>query len=669
MAYSDNLMFVGNSLKNKNKIKEEIYYCNFETIVHLSMCYAACYCILNRKKDFCLVNSVSQREILEVNKIESVSNNLLDSFIKDCFDIVSSKKKVVFVFYDFSQTASFLIINNLLKNKNYKIKLITRENLIYKCVLLKSKGSKLKVVFRDSFLLTQVPLLKLASSFGIKKKLITKVNYLSISVKETKFINQLKYICVNNCVIFEESFSLYIYSVFKLFNVNLIHYLSLSSLSLNIYKSKFHDSKRHPIEVLKGNKEFFVRKSYIGGIVDVYKPYLKDGYHYDINSLYPFIMMNYDMPVGVGKLSTDSNFLQSDAFFGFLDVTVVYLSFDKTSNIPFLPFFDENKGLLSAKGIWRGTYFSEEIKYAKKLGYLIIYHKGLSYERGKIFKNFVKTIYDIRLKNRNTPLEYTTKLILNSLYGRFGMQSESTVTSIFDRDEIQKMKEKLFLFDLMFIQEVGNKIILKMKSTPSLDKLNKAFEEKIIDRSQYNFYMSFVQKKSDHSNVAVQIASSITAYARLEMHKYKVLDNYQVYYSDTDSLFLDKPLPANFVSDKLIGKFKLEGEVKEAFFAAPKLYTVTYKNEISITKAKGLSSVNIEESFIKDIIFKEKKDIPILHTNFFRDFKDFLLYKEELKYTLSGNLLKRKKTTNLNNTWIGTKPFYIFQYKDLKIVF
>jgi hypothetical protein len=55
------------------------------------------------------------------------------------------------------------------------------------------------------------------------------------------------------------------------------------------------------------------------------------------------------------------------------------------------------------------------------------------------------------------------------------------------------------------------------------------------------------------SNVA--IASAVTAYAQMEMIKYKTLPGINVYYSDTDSLFIDKPLPAEMVGDEL-GKMK-----------------------------------------------------------------------------------------------------------------
>jgi hypothetical protein len=41
-----------------------------------------------------------------------------------------------------------------------------------------------------------------------------------------------------------------------------------------------------------------LKKGYYGGIVDVYKPYAKFVRSVDVNSLYPFSMKNFPMPVG-----------------------------------------------------------------------------------------------------------------------------------------------------------------------------------------------------------------------------------------------------------------------------------------------------------------------------------------------------------------------------------
>lgn len=83
------------------------------------------------------------------------------------------------------------------------------------------------------------------------------------------------------------------------------------------------------------------------------------------------------------------------------------------------------------------------------------------------------------------------------------------------------------------------------------------------------------------SNVA--IASAITSYARIEMMKYKTLPGINIYYSDTDSIFVDKELPDHFIGSEL-GQMKdeLNGEViKEAYFFGIKKYGyIDYNNKV-----------------------------------------------------------------------------------------
>jgi hypothetical protein len=90
-----------------------------------------------------------------------------------------------------------------------------------------------------------------------------------------------------------EKFSLFIFNNFRL---NIIKYPTLPSLALAIYRSKFLNDYKIP---LIGEKIYNdIKKGYTGGAVDVYKPYGKNIYRYDVNSLYPSVMRNYPMPVG-----------------------------------------------------------------------------------------------------------------------------------------------------------------------------------------------------------------------------------------------------------------------------------------------------------------------------------------------------------------------------------
>jgi hypothetical protein len=83
--------------------------------------------------------------------------------------------------------------------------------------------------------------------------------------------------------------------MYNLFRINAIDYSTLSSLAFAIYRTKF--MKEENIPLLTGNIYDFIKLGYSGGAVDIYKPYGKNIYRYDVNSLYPSVMKPFDMPV------------------------------------------------------------------------------------------------------------------------------------------------------------------------------------------------------------------------------------------------------------------------------------------------------------------------------------------------------------------------------------
>ena len=68
----------------------------------------------------------------------------------------------------------------------------------------------------------------------------------------------------------------------------------------------------------------------------------------------------------------------------------------------------------------------------------------------------------------------------------------------------------------------------------------------------------------------------------------KNLDGYTLYYSDTDSIDVEKPLPDTFVGPDL-GQMKLEHIFIEAVYLAPKMYGAITKYSVLI-KIKGLKN-------------------------------------------------------------------------------
>jgi hypothetical protein len=89
-------------------------------------------------------------------------------------------------------------------------------------------------------------------------------------------------------------------------------------------------------------------------------------------------------------------------------------------------------------------------------------------------------------------------------------------------------------------------------------------------------------------NINVAIAAAITSYARIHMSQFKNNSNINLYYTDTDSIYTDSILDDNLISNKTLGKLKLENIAKKAIFLSPKVYCLNLISDEIIYKAKGL---------------------------------------------------------------------------------
>jgi hypothetical protein len=78
--------------------------------------------------------------------------------------------------------------------------------------------------------------------------------------------------------------------VYKNYGVQMTDCITISRLALNIYFKNY--MKNHKIPIISLSMYNDIKKGYFGGLTEVYKPYGKDLYYYDVNSLYPFAALN-----------------------------------------------------------------------------------------------------------------------------------------------------------------------------------------------------------------------------------------------------------------------------------------------------------------------------------------------------------------------------------------
>ena len=533
----------------------------------------------------------------------------------------------------------------------------------YGKVLLEGYKGK-TIVFKDSYLLLPQSLRKLCEAFNITKPkgyfpfLLTNVLYKGVLPKlefwtgitaneYESLINQylgttwsfkeeaIKY-CKLDCQCLHEILIKFNELIFKHFKVNISYSLTLPALAMRIYKSQF--MPKNTIYQLLGNIESNIRQSYTGGAVDVYIPHnrittlfsdikdiFKKLYVYDVNSLYPFIMANTPMPIGKPTyFEGDIRSLESSAF-GYFYCKITSPEYLENPILQRKIITSEGIRTIAGLGSWEGWIFSGEMDNAMKLGYTFEILKGYQFEKGYIFKDYVLKMYNLRMEYaKSHPMNLIAKLLMNSLYGKFGMKLEKTIVDIFnlnlstDRIAFKALTDKVGE-SIQDHVELGDNKYLFVRSTTSA----------LLEEDSYH-----------GSDVNIAIASTITAAARVHMSQFKNNPNFNLYYSDTDSVVTDKAIEPKLIGEAL-GQVKLEHIIKKAVFLAPKVYGLVDVTGKETIKIKGITDEITSTIHINDL------DYLLIHdTN--KVFNQHKWYKSLLggTITISDVLYNLKVTSN-----------------------
>ena len=330
------------------------------------------------------------------------------------------------------------------------------------------------------------------------------------------------------------------------YNVDIVKVVSTPSLSLLIYRHKFQQVE---IPILNRKLDSKIRDSYFGGSSDYFKLYGENLYYYDINSLYPYAMLN-DMPLNfLGEhIVNNSNREQFklENIFGFIECDV-----ECPTNIKYpLLIHNVNGKIVHPTGRWSGTYFSEELKAVCKYGYKIKINKVYLFSRENLFNDYIDHFYE-KKKNSVGAERFIAKLHLNSLYGMFGRKLDMLKTVPATPYNYMDLIQKYPIKNVIDIND-------KFKLLLTYNNLDFSVIKKINEDLDLNMLKN--GQTLVKSNVS--IASAITSYARIKMMQYKVINDINIYYTDTDSIFVDKQLPINLIGKELgLMKDELDGGI------------------------------------------------------------------------------------------------------------
>jgi len=258
-------------------------------------------------------------------------------------------------------------------------------------------------------------------------------------------------------------------------------------------------------------------------------------------------------------------------------------------------------------------------------------------------------MYNLRLQYpKSDPMNLIAKLLMNSLYGKFGMKNENTLIDIFNtnnKKELNRLSEMLDTHTntIQDFIKLGNHII-------------------IVRKSIQNFNNDEVENYHG-LEVNVALASAITGGGRMWMTLLKNNPNFNLYYSDTDSGVIDAPLPSHMVGGAL-GQFKLEHTINKAVFLAPKVYGFINIDGDEIIKIKGLSNdeLNIKFNDLESLLIKDSSK-HFTQEKWFKKVIEGQITVAEVAYTLKVTSNKRE-AVYIDNVFTNTNPF---NYDDINV--
>jgi DNA polymerase type B, organellar and viral len=426
-------------------------------------------------------------------------------------------QKITFMVHNLGKFDGSFLIKGLMYAVDYNLVNTLIDNQ-HKFITISAPLKDVKIVMRDSKRIFPVSLQELCEVFKVKGK-FSKYNSEFNKLSILKPGNPLHKMFLEYAI--QDSISLFhamtkaqlIY--FEKHHVDICSIVSTASLSLKIFRTNY---LRFNIPILNNQLDNFIRYSYYGGATDYYKKSGKDLYYYDVNSLYPFVMLK-DMPYKPLKWYEDMSEVKLEDFFGF---ALARIECPANVKLPILPFKTRSldQKILYPYGVFTELYFSEELKAAEKLGYKIKLLKGESFSKCKMFNDYIEKFYLLKKDApQDSPERFIAKLHLNTLYGIFGKTRDILETKIINIKDLSKYLVTRIVETIVEIQL--DLVILLLKNRRNTDALSSLKGNYLpSEKSKNNFTIV-------KSNVA--IASAVTAYARCEMISYKCTEGVNVY--------------------------------------------------------------------------------------------------------------------------------------------
>ena len=414
------------------------------------------------------------------------------------------------------------------------------------------------IQFRDSLLLLNGSLDILAKSFGLPYKI----------EKEQDFYDRLTYTITNDEISYlkrdVEILKDLIKLLFEKYQIAKDPPLTTPSLARSILFNECLNKKQHDkLFNLPFHLDQELRPYYYGGFCYLNPKYqgksLKKVSGVDVNSFYPSIMASELLPYSNPKIFKG---YENDKLYHWFYIVKINCEL-KPGKHPYIlkkGFLDKNNYIIVSEGDIEIGLWGFEIEMVKSRyncsTFEILKSFRFSKMRENIFTNFLKKLYNAKQSAKGAEKQFN-KLIINSLYGKYGQNQES-ITHVFT-----------------------------------------------------NFFENETYLEEFKTQSYLPLAMFITAKARfiLNTHIDSFADNF--IYCDTDSIYFTGYLPNCVKLGSGLGEWDLEHDKEDALFLGQKMYKIGTMNKMVGLNKKAQFNLSFEDyqrgKTFKGVNLKQKK--------------------------------------------------------------
>lgn len=295
-------------------------------------------------------------------------------------------------------------------------------------------------------------------------------------------------------------------------------------------------------------------------------------YNLDVNSMYPYIMAARPVPT---RLRYHRQGGTVDVLRRAMQRHLVIARVTAQTDVPVVP-YRHNGRLVFPAGTFEATLCQPELELLLEHGRVLEVHEMAVYDGAVVFRDYVETLYQMRRQYQdagNVTYALLTKLLLNSLYGKFGQRAMRWV-------DVRPAEEG----------ESGEWYEIPPDDSPA---------------ERYRVRLGLVQRyerlgESEQSFPA--ISAFITSYGRVLLwHLMELAGAGHVYYTDTDSVIVDDvgyQRLAPYVDDARLGALKVVGTSDDSLFFGAKDYR--FGDERRIKGIKRDAEQVDEHTYIQD---------------------------------------------------------------------